>query len=39
VTIKDVTEPIIEQCLAKAARIAAAKNGKPWREANKTQVY
>ncbi|HKP58655.1 MAG TPA: hypothetical protein VJV78_18165 [Polyangiales bacterium] len=39
VPVGAVTEVMIEQCLGKAARIAAEKRGKPWSAATKTQVY
>ena len=39
ISVAAVTEPMVEQCVAKAQRIAEAKRGKPWRSANKTQVY
>lgn len=39
VAVADVTDMMIEQCLAKAARVAQAKRGKPWRAATRLQVY
>lgn len=37
--IADITEAEIERTLAEAARRAATKRGKPWRQATKFQVY
>jgi len=37
--VADVTEEDVERCLAKAARIAEERRGKPWRPATKLQVY